>query len=91
MRNVPPRREAREIFRVGVKRRTFLSGRLRKRTATMKETAPRRKAHILRVRPTLKERQRIWETRYYERFGFPRLRNTRYALIGRYKPKPKCY
>lgn len=44
-----------------------------------------------RVRPTLRERQRIWETRFYERFGFPRLRNTRYSLIGRYKRKPKCY
>ncbi|KPJ77475.1 MAG: hypothetical protein AMJ54_07630 [Deltaproteobacteria bacterium SG8_13] len=44
-----------------------------------------------RVKPTLKERQRIWETRYYERYGLPRLRKTRYSLVGSYKRKPKCY
>lgn len=38
---------------------------------------------------TLKERQRLAETWYYERFGVPRIRSTRYVLIGHYLPKKK--
>jgi glycosyltransferase involved in cell wall biosynthesis len=42
-----------------------------------------------RVRPTLKEKQRILETKYYERFGVPRFRKTRYSLVGSYKSKER--
>ena len=44
-----------------------------------------------RTKPSLKERQRIWETAYYEKFGLPRIRKTRYSLVGSYRRKPKCY
>ena len=38
---------------------------------------------------TLKERQRLWETRLYERFGLPRWRHVRYKLVGGYLPKQR--
>jgi len=42
-----------------------------------------------RTELTLKERQRLIETRLYERFGVPRFRNKRYSLIGGYRMKPR--
>lgn len=40
---------------------------------------------------TLKERQRLWETRFYERFGIPRWRRVPYKLIlGGYRPKNRA-
>ena len=36
---------------------------------------------------TWKERQRLFETGLYARFGVPRFRNKRYSLVGRYKKK----
>lgn len=44
-----------------------------------------------RTELTLKERQRLVETWFYERFGMPRFRNTRYVLIGGYAPKKRTY
>ncbi len=44
-----------------------------------------------RTKPSFKEWQRIWETNYYEKFGLPRVRKTRYSLVGGYKRKPKYY
>ena len=39
---------------------------------------------------TLKERQRLWETRFYERFGIPRWRRVPYKLVlGGYLPKDR--
>lgn len=40
-----------------------------------------------RVKPNRKERQRLLETWYYERFGVPWFRNTRYRLVGGYVKK----
>ncbi|MFC1461542.1 glycosyltransferase [Verrucomicrobiota bacterium] len=42
-----------------------------------------------RTKATLKERQRLIETWYYERFGVPRFRNTRYNLVGGYRRKAR--
>ena len=39
---------------------------------------------------TLKHRQRLWETRIYERFGIPRWRHAPYKLVlGGYRPKDR--
>ena len=42
-----------------------------------------------RIRPSWRERQRLVETWFYRRFGVPRLRNTRYRLLGGYRDKPR--
>jgi hypothetical protein len=38
---------------------------------------------------TLRERRRLLETAFYRNCGFPRWRNTRYKLLGRYLPKDR--
>ncbi len=40
-----------------------------------------------RIELTMKERQRVFETGFYERFAVPSFRNTRYKLMGKYKKK----
>lgn len=37
----------------------------------------------------LRERRRLLETRFYQRFGFPRGRNSRYQLLDGYVPKQR--
>jgi hypothetical protein len=38
---------------------------------------------------TLRERRRLLETAFYRNCGFPRWRNTRYKLLGKYLPKDR--
>lgn len=44
-----------------------------------------------REKLTLKEWQRLCETRFYEKFGIMRFRNTRYRLVGDYVHKQQPY
>lgn len=57
----------------------------------MAEFPPQYDLNDSRVRTTMtwKERQRLMETAWYHRFGFPRRRNNRYQLLGNYLPKER--
>jgi hypothetical protein len=43
----------------------------------------------VRTKLSLRERRRLFESAYYRKFGLPKWRNTRYKLIGSYKPKQR--
>jgi glycosyltransferase involved in cell wall biosynthesis len=43
----------------------------------------------VRRKLTLRERRRLLETAFYRCCGFPRWRNTRYKLLGKYAPKDR--
>ena len=79
--------------------RTYPSRFIRRFTGTHPEVMQERMAnfpqqydeHDPRCRTALmsKERQRLWETRYYERFGIPRWRHVPYKLMGGYREKER--
>jgi len=52
-------------------------------------TAYEADSSAVRRKLTLHERRRLLETAFYRNCGFPRWRNTRYKLLGKYLPKDR--